>query len=112
MCFGPGFPMLMVNYLPHILPIGSARHSKVSDSAADNGKCIILSGLAAFFPVFAGLVTAKRANSEPPYVYPLPPVQGRPARQDRKLALQPFPRLAPDPRPPLNPDLQRSHVTN
>lgn len=53
MCFGPCFPMLTVNYLPHIFPFGSARHTKVSDSAADNGKCIILSCLATFFPVFA-----------------------------------------------------------
>lgn len=53
MCFGQCFPMLVVNYLPHIYPVGSARHTKVSDSAADNGKCIILSCLATFFPVFA-----------------------------------------------------------
>lgn len=113
MCFGPCLPMRLVYYLPHIFPVGSARHTKVSDSAADNGKCIILSRRRCFPFLFLWLVTAKRANSEPPYVYPLPPARDRSARQDRKLALQPFhPPTAPDPRPPPNSNLQLAHVTN
>lgn len=53
-CFGPSLPMCVVYYLPHIFPVGSARHTKVSDSAADNGKCIILSRRRCFLSCFCG----------------------------------------------------------
>lgn len=59
-------------FAPYVSPVGCTEHTKVSNIAADNGKCEILSAASLSF-LFLWLVTEKRANSEPPYVYPLPP---------------------------------------